>query len=608
MSTPPPSGWKLPHRVAYVVSHSYPYSSNGYAVRTHEVARALSRLGHDMVVINRPGRPWDIEGFPTATRVATEQVIDGVRYVFLPTRASPEMNRRERLRQSERVLMEAFEVFRPGAVLAVSNWENAEPAQNAARRWDCPFFYEQRGFWELSRASCEPGYENSEEYRRDRDNELRIARTARAVFTLNRSMRAELVRRGVPEGHIHLVPNGVAEPGPIARGIDRASIGCAARYLLGYVGSLSGYEGAGDLVRLLERLRGDGVDVDLMIVGSSAPKGLIGSGHAALLEDGLRAQAAGLGLAAHVHFVPQIAQNRIGAYYSMTDAIIMPRRRAPVTDLVAPLKPYAAAAYGVPVFMTDMPPLDEIARDIHASLFPEGDIGALAGMVRQTLEHGGHPAVLNELRPGVRWPRRVQPMSRLLGAAAAAQPDPAGAFAAQTGEQASEQTGEQTGEQAGNPAGEARRRAPLFDTRILPRVALHASIGPGPVAALGPCAHLPPDVRITRLTRVNILSELAIGDVGRFIIDWAGLAPDDPEWQGLWSIANMRLNRQVMDACRIALDRGWQLQVLGPVSRSRAPLFRTVSGVLEEILPAPAPTIVTATPTTTGAHPREVAQ
>jgi glycosyltransferase involved in cell wall biosynthesis len=575
-------GWMLPHRVIYVVSHSYPYSSNGYAVRTHEVARALAALGHDMIVINRPGRPWDIEGFPFGASVKTEQVIDGVRYVFLPSEVSPEMNRRARLRQAERALIEAFEVFRPGAVMAVSNWENAEPAQNAARRWGCRFFYEQRGFWELSHAAChaedgaEDGAEDKDErakgYIRDRENEVRIARGAQAVFTLNRAMGDELVRRGVPEGKIHLVPNGVSDPGPVAKGVDRASIGCTARHLLGYVGSLSSYEGGEDLIDLMARLRGDKVDVDLVIVGGSAPKGLIGSTHGAPLEDRLKAQAAELGIGAHIHFVPQVAQNRIGAYYSMVDAIIMPRRRTPVTELVAPLKPYAAAAYGVPVFMTDMAPLDEVAKDIHASLFPEGDIGALAKMVRHTLEHGGHPAVLNTLRPGVRWQRRVQPMSRLLKAAAEALPDLSGMSG--TGTDAEPDTIPQGGR--------------LFDAHILPRVALRNSIATGPVAAIGPCAHLGPDVPVTRLTRVNILAELATGNAGRFIIDWAGLqgGPEhDGEWAGLWMIDNMRLNRQVMDACRIALDRGWRLQVTGPVLRSRAPLFRTVSGVIEEILP-----------------------
>ena len=67
---PVTANWLLPDRIAYVVSHSFPYSSNGYAVRSHEVARALIARGHEVVVFNRPGRPWDIEGFPQGKKVA----------------------------------------------------------------------------------------------------------------------------------------------------------------------------------------------------------------------------------------------------------------------------------------------------------------------------------------------------------------------------------------------------------------------------------------------------------------------------------------------------------------------------------------------------------
>lgn len=572
------SVWRLPQRVAYVVNHSFPYSSDGYAVRTHEVAKALTGLGHEVLVINRPGRPWDIEGFGRATRVAPEQRIDGVRYLFLPSPATPQMNRRARIRAAETRLLEAFEVFRPAAVVAASNWENAEPAQYAARRAGVPFFYEQRGFWEMSRAASDPVYAASDAYQQDRERELRIASDAQAVFTLNGAMRAELIRRGVPGEKIHLVPNGVSPPGPVAKGVTRAGLGCAARHLIGYIGSLSAYEGCEDLLELLARLRADGVDVDLLVVGSSAPKGLVGAAGADPQETRLRAQAAALGLQGHAHFVPQLPQRETGAYYGMLDAVIMPRRRVPVTELVSPLKPYAAAAYGVPVFMTDMPPLDEVAADIHGTLFPEGDIDALAGMVRRCLQDGTHPALQETLPPGVFWPQRILPMSRLLNAVRAAAPS------------------------WQREGGQAERGADLpgagFDFSALPQVALRDQL-PRPadetIAALGPCRHLPDTARVVRLSRANMLGQLATLVPGRFIIDWAGLQPGQAgdrsgeradEWDGLWGLENMRLNRQIMDACRIALQRGWQVQVLGPVLRSRAPLFRTVAAVVEEITQA----------------------
>ena len=570
-----PATWRLPGRLAYVVSHSFPWSANGYAIRVHQMARALIALGHEVIVFNRPGRPWDIEGFPAGNRVETEQRIDGVRYVFLPSTAAPTLRLRERLRHAERVLMQAFEVFRPGVVLAASNWENGEPAQYAARRWGCDFYYEQYGFWELSPGAEAPGFAGSQEGERDRQSELRVAQAATAVIVQCAAMRRELTRLGVAAERIHLVPNGVAEAPRLGRGLTRAAIGCTTRHLLGHIGPLAAHEGVADVLDLVARLRRDGVDAGLLIVGTGVPAGLVaaaGSGP----EDRLRQRAAELGIAGQVIFADRVPEDRAGAYYSLLDAAVLARRRVPATELAAPLSPYAAAAWGVPVFMTDMPPLDEIAGDVHASLFPEGDVVALAGMLRRTLEQGGHPMVVNPLRPEVQWPQRVQPMSRLLHAAAAVVPSPAALFG-------------RTPDAAADAAPSAP--ATLFNTHVLPPVALRGQLGTGTLAALGPCAGLRGRGRVITLTRVNILAELATAEPGAFVIDWAGLqAGDGGEWDGLWSIGNMRLNRQVMDACRIALDRGWKLQVLGPVLRSRAPLFRTVAGVLEELVPdAPFP-------------------
>ena len=560
--------WCLPGRVAYVVDHSYPFTSDGYAVRTHEVARALVEAGHDIIVFNRPGRPWDIEGFDPNQAVAAERVIDGVRYVFLPSRHAAYATRRARLRAAEAALFEAIGIYRPGAILAVSNWENAEPAQNVARRWNVPFFYEQRGFWEMSHAAGAPGYEDTEEYAEHQANETRVAQAAAAVFTLNSAMRDELVRRGIAPGKIHLVPNGVSTPKGGRGGVDRDSLSISARYLLGYIGSLSDYEGSSDLIPLLARLREKGLDADLLIVGSSVPKGLIGSSYDAPTETRLKAEAEARGLSARVHFVPQVPQERIGAYYDLLDALVIPRHRTPVTELVAPLKPYAAASHGVPVFMTDLPPLREIAPDIHASLFPEGDVETLAGMLAESLAGQDHPALRTPPKPGAFWSQRIVPMSRVLRAAARSHPP--------------------LSEMLRLGAGAVRGLAPRgdgFDTHVLPRVALRVARADERVVGIGPCAHVEAR-RLTRARRVSLLSDLAMGEPGRFVIDWLGLAAEPGEWQGLWSIDNMRLNRQVMDACRIARDRGWRIEVTGPVARSRAPLFRTVAGVVDEVSPA----------------------
>lgn len=562
--------WRLPRRLAYVVSHARPWSSNGYAARTHAMARALTAAGHEVIVFTRPGRPWDIEGFPAGQTVELDRRIDGIRHVSLPLPPLPGARPIERVRAMAEVLTEAFYAFRPAAVLAASNWETAEPARRAAGRMGAAFFYEQRGFWEMG---ADPRAEDEE-----RRAETEIALAARAVFALNGLMRDELVRRGVPEGRIHLVPNGVpAPPRPDPR-LTRKALGIGATHLLGYIGSLSAYEGVGDLIALVARLRqgSDGfppLDVAALIVGSDAPKGLIGGAEGPAVAR-LRAEAQALGIAAHVHFVPQQPEEAAGSYYALCDAMVMPRRRTRVTELVPPMKPYSAAAWSLPVFLTDLPPLAEIAAEIHGSLFPEGDIAALARMVHQALVHG-HPATISRLSPDLAWERRIRPVSRQLDLVAEA-------------ETAANRTLFASATPRPGAEGEAATAAPRqgFDLAALPRWGLREVLGAPHEARIGPATG-DTTAGVTRLTRANLLEVLATAEPGRFVIDWQGLcATPDPDWQGLWSIDNMRLNRQVMDAVRIALSRGWRLQVLGPVHRSEAPLFRTVANVMEEILPA----------------------
>lgn len=560
--------WRLPNRVAYVVSHSRPWSSNGYALRGDAVARALLRAGHEVIVFSRPGRPWDIDGFPAATEVVLDQTIDGLRYIALPMPPIPGAKRIERVRVAADLLTEAFGVFRPAAVLGASNWETAEPARRAAARTGAAFFYEQRGFWAMGAGA------ESAVAREERDRETEIALAAREVYTLNGPMRDELVRRGVPPGRIALVPNGFDPRPRLARRVTREMIGCRSRWLLGYIGSLSPYEGVEDLIRLVAQLRGGAapLDVDALILGSDVPKGLLG-GAAGPAQQRLRALAQDLGVTDHIHFVPQLPEAEANAHYPLCDAMVMPRRRTPVTELVPPLKPYTAAAHGLPVFMTDLPPLAEIAAEIHGILFPEGELETLAGLVRRELTEGG--AALQAQPPAaLDWARRVRPISDALAAVA-------------------------IGEQARNArifAGAALAVAPPpvsggFDLAALPRVGLHSLIGAPQVALIGPGDGAETaGGRLIRLRRADLLEELATAPPGHFIIDWAGLRAGDGlsagEWAGLWSIDDMRLNRLMMDAVRIARQRGWRVQVTGPVHRSEAPLFRTVAALVEEILPA----------------------
>lgn len=560
-------GWRLPSRVAYVVSHSRPHAANGYAQRTHAVARALWALGHDVVVVNRPGRPWDIADFAPDGPVACEERVDGVRYVFLPL--APDRGQGP-FRRAEAALREAFAVLRPAAVLAASSWETAEPALGAARALGIPFLYEQRGFWEMTRADAEPGFAGSAEHARHVAGETRVARAALAVFTLTEAMRGEVIRRGAAPGAVELVPNGVTVPGQATPPADRAALGIAAARVLAYMGSLAPYEGVEDLVRLVALMRGEGEDVAALIVGSGVPQGLVGSRAPDPAQGALARLAAEMGVDAHVHLVAQVPPERVGAFYALADAVVLPRRAGAATALVAPLKPYEAAGHGVPVFMPARPPLDDVAAEIGGTLYPDGDLPALAALLRRSFSAG---RTVRKPPPALLWTARVRPLSAALSRIAAAE---AARLRAALGTLAAPEAA----------ASAATAPGASFDASRLPEVALPHLPWPGigVVAGIGPCrGHAGPG--FTALTRANVLGRLAAGAPGLFVIDWAGLREEPGEWVGLWGAHDLRLSRLVMDAARIARDRGWTMRVLGPVARAEAPLFRTVTGLFEEVVP-----------------------
>jgi hypothetical protein len=186
-------------RLLYAVNHSYPFSSNGYAVRTHGVANALARSGVDVIAASRPGTAWDQRGF-VDEQLAIENRIDGVRYVHLPRPSQLGLAVTDYLARSVEAFAEMLRVFKPHAVMAASNWQNALPAAVAAREAGLPFFYEVRGFWEISQSSHDPAWENTTGFHKAVEGEVAVAQAAERLFTINRHMRAELVRRGIEEG------------------------------------------------------------------------------------------------------------------------------------------------------------------------------------------------------------------------------------------------------------------------------------------------------------------------------------------------------------------------------------------------------------------------
>lgn len=264
-------------RLVYGVHHAITTSSDGYAVRGHALARALRVAGIALKVLVAPSE--------LTARLPFRVTVDEIDYLHLASHACADY----------RCMLQ---VFKPDAVLAASNWSHAQPLQHAARQLGIPFWYEARGFWEFSRCAREPSFASTDEFRHAVASETAIALGSDRLFTLNRHMAAEWVRRGVAPKKISLIPNGataisLAKPTPSPAMQERLKPG--ERQIIAYLGSFSAYEGLDDLITAFARIYQRGVNAHLLLVGSLSLDG--SSTHPCQRAGHLQALARELGVA-----------------------------------------------------------------------------------------------------------------------------------------------------------------------------------------------------------------------------------------------------------------------------------------------------------------------
>ncbi|MGP9817710.1 glycosyltransferase [Glutamicibacter sp. 363] len=354
--------------VMYCVHAAPPYNSNGYAKRTKGIADGLKSSGISVTVVGRPGYPWDssidIEK-PTRKRQVTR--VDCVDYVVLPEGHLHNDPLDQYLLTAADSLIQEARRATPSVIQSASNYLTALPAIIAARRLGVPFIYEVRGLWEVSHASVNPGWESSERYAHQVELETFIASNADRVLAITKQVASELVRRGVPENLIEVVPNAVdtEEFAPLLRNITYGeSLNISSRVpVIGFAGSVVEYEGLDLLIEAASILKSRGVGFEVFIAGDGRdlPR--------------LRDLATEMDLLDVVTLAGRLPSKDIPSLISTFSIVACPRHSLAVTELVSPLKPLEAMGAGRAVVLSDVAPHRDIAGpgQIRAALFKSDD-------------------------------------------------------------------------------------------------------------------------------------------------------------------------------------------------------------------------------------------
>ncbi|WP_420934004.1 glycosyltransferase [Alteromonas sp. A081] len=359
-------------RIAYIVSHGASYASNGYAIRTQGVAEALNMKGFETLCFVRPGRPWELD---ESANVNTQEVVNGVRYIhagkdgiFLPE------SEEEFLRKSVDYYVQMFQLFRPQFVMAGSDYKVGLPALVAASQLGLPFFNEVRGFWEFSQATREPSYVDSEEYLAQSIRDTYVAAHSAGVFTLNETMKQELIARGVQSDLIQLVPNGLSSipQSNIDSKALRSSLGIDVNdKVIGYIGSFNTYEGIEDLIEAVAQLNATEQTVKLLLVGDASAINKLGASNDSI------------GSAPWLIKTGRIPHGDVIKYFSVIDTIVIPRRNEQVCTIVPPMKIVEAISFGKKVVVSNVPPLQEYADNYDSVInFNAGNVESLLSALK----------------------------------------------------------------------------------------------------------------------------------------------------------------------------------------------------------------------------------
>lgn len=362
-------------KVAYVLHNSLPYASGGYATRGHGLAVAIKNQGFDIEVVSRPGFPLDTKKELKESDIATSEIIDGIKYSRILYPRKDSSSTYEYLIEAANELCKRFLEIKPSFVIAASNHLTAIPALIAARKLGLPFYYEVRGFWEITRISREPEFENTEWYKLLCDLEALTAEESDHIFTLTTPMLKELVRRGVDESKITILPNS-CDPEkfePTTRDTELAKkLNIPPEVpVIGYIGTFVQYEGLDHLAEACGLLKEKNLEFRLLIVGNENTAGS---------DRGPITQSI-LDIAKKFQFedwliMPgRIPHEEVESYYSLVDIAPFPRKPQPVTEMVSPMKPLEASAMKKAILVSSVQALtDMIVENETGLVFEKGNV------------------------------------------------------------------------------------------------------------------------------------------------------------------------------------------------------------------------------------------
>jgi glycosyltransferase involved in cell wall biosynthesis len=236
-----------------------------------------------------------------------------------------------------------------------------------------------RGLWHITRWSKELTYVDTDHFALAQKMEIETALAADHVLAITGVLKEWLVEHGIPEAKISIAPNAVNldQFTILERDNEYAhALGCAGKFIIGYIGSFTQYEGLDLLLQAVAMLP---YEIRKKII-------LLWVGHGPAME-GLLQLAAELGVSDHILALGRKPFGEIPKLYSLVDICVFPRKGQVVCEIISPLKPFEAMAMKKAVIVSDVRPLREIVdHEITGLIHIKDDVVSLSQQLCRLIE------------------------------------------------------------------------------------------------------------------------------------------------------------------------------------------------------------------------------
>lgn len=336
-------------KILYLVYTSLPHNISGYTIRTQSLLSKLVAKGVDIRVIGRLNYPKliNIENYNKSYSK------DGVEYCFFEK--DRKFNELEYFREYAAYVIDYVIKNEITVIQAASSYINGVIATMVGKMLGIPSVYEIRGLWEYTKVFEEGLDEKSIRFLYLKYMEGLAAKNVDLTLTLTENLKQEMVYRGVPENNISVIANGVNIEDYVADDSVKQSLiekhNLSGKKIIGYVGSLTKYEGLDVLLRAMKKLIKTYTEIHLIIVGDGRE------------FENLKSLVLELGIENYATFTGRLKPEEAKSYYNVIDIAPFPRHKAKVTNLVSPLKPFEAMAYKKPVVLSDVDVTFEYIED-----------------------------------------------------------------------------------------------------------------------------------------------------------------------------------------------------------------------------------------------------